>query len=125
VILHLLAMATWDGVRDRPSYAPESLAAEGFVHCTGDRDTLLAVANAFYRDAPGAHVALEIDQDALASEVRWEPPAHPDGRPAADGEPLFPHVYGPLEPAAVVAVVPLVRAQDGTFTGYGEPLTAS
>ena len=31
------------------SYAPGSLATEGFVHCSGDDETLLRVANAFYR----------------------------------------------------------------------------
>ncbi len=31
----------------------------------------------------------------------WERPAHPDGRPAEPGEPEFPHVYGPLDLAAV------------------------
>ena len=29
-------------------YEPASLTTEGFVHCTGDDDTLLAVANRFY-----------------------------------------------------------------------------
>jgi uncharacterized protein len=118
MILHLVDRATWDAVRHGATYSPPSLAREGFVHCTGDLDTMLRVANDFYRDAPGEHVVLELDETAVTAEVRWEAPAHPDGRPAEAGEPRFPHVYGPLVLAAVRALRPLERSADGTFTGY-------
>jgi len=85
------------------------------VHCTGDDDTLLAVANRFYRDAAEPMVVLTIDEGRLAAEVRWETPAHPDGRSATDDEPRFPHVYGALELAAVVAVRSMVRDERGQF----------
>ncbi len=41
-------------------------------------------------------------------------------RLAAPSEPapIFPHIYGPLNREAVVGVRKLVRAEDGTFTGY-------
>ena len=45
-------------------------------------------------------VLLEIDSDLLDVPVVEEPPA-----PGV--EETFPHIYGPLEPAAVVAVTPL------------------
>ena len=32
---------------------------------------------------------------------------------------LFPHVYEPLDLAAVVGVRRLLRDEDGTFVGYG------
>jgi uncharacterized protein (DUF952 family) len=121
VILHLIERATWDAARSSRQYEPASLATEGFVHCTADLDTLLVVANSFYQDAPGQFVALELDEDALTSEVRWEAPAHPDGRRPVADEPLFPHVYGPLDIAAVRAVRPVRRGHDGGFTGYGPP----
>ena len=125
MILHLLDAATWAAVRGDATYSPASLASEGFVHCTGDRDTLLVVANAFYRGAAGDHVALEIDEGALGSEVRWEAPAHPGGQPATADEPRFPHVYGPLDLAAVRCVIPMVRSDDGAYTGYGDPVPPS
>ena len=121
MIVHLIERETWDVVRVSRQYEPASLASEGFVHCTGDLDTLLVVANSFYQDVPGQFVALELDEGALTSEVRWEPPAHPDGRRAVDGEPLFPHVYGPLDITAVRAVWPVQRSHDGGFTGYAPP----
>lgn len=124
MILHLIDRTTWESVRGHREHAPASLAIEGFVHCTDDLDTLLVVANSFYRDA-GDLLALEIDEGALTSEVRWEAPAHPDGRPPAAGEPLFPHVYGPLEIAAVRTVRALLRDDEGGFVGYAAPDAAS
>ena len=121
MILHLIERATWNAVCGNHQYEPASLASEGFVHCTGDLDTLLVVANSFYRDVAGELVALELDEAALTSEVRWEAPAHPDGRHPVDNEPLFPHVYGPLDIAAVRAVRPVRRSHDGGFTGYAPP----
>ena len=121
MIVHLIERKTWDVVRVSRQYEPASLASEGFVHCTGDLDTLLVVANSFYQDVAGELVALELDEGALTAEVRWEAPAHPDGRRPVAGEPLFPHVYGPLDIAAVRAVRPVQRSQDGRFTGYGPP----
>jgi hypothetical protein len=121
VILHLIERTSWDAVRTSHQYEPTSLASEGFVHCTGDLDTLLVVANSFYKQVPGEFVALELDDEALTSEVRWEAPAHPDGRRPVAGEPLFPHVYGPLDTAAVRTVRSLQRDDDGGFTGYAPP----
>lgn len=120
MILHLAPAADWDAVPPGGSYAPASLAADGFVHCTGDDATLLRVANAFYRQLPGELVVLTLDETRLAAEVRWEPPAHPDpdAAPVSDHAVLFPHVFGPLERAAVVAERRLTRTPDGTATGY-------
>jgi uncharacterized protein (DUF952 family) len=120
VILHLLTRAAWDSWRGDSSYEPASLAVEGFVHCTGDDELMLAVANRFYADAIGELVVVTLDERRLTSEVRWEAPAHPDGSATATAEPRFPHVYGPLDGNAVVAVRRLVREADG-FSGY-EPM---
>jgi uncharacterized protein len=122
VILHLLSSDDWSAIRSQVSYSPDSLHIEGFVHCTGELPTMLQVANRFYSSAPGAMVVVELDEAALSSEVRWEPPAHPDGSPVGDDERRFPHVYGPLDLSAVRAVRLLVRATDGTYVGVGEPI---
>lgn len=123
MILHLASAAAWDAVPAGGSYAPDSLATEGFVHCTADDATLLAVANAFYRPVSGELVVLTIDEARLAAETRREPPADlgPGGPQHAPGT-LFPHVYGPLERDAVVLERRMVRTPDGAFTGY-EPRT--
>jgi uncharacterized protein (DUF952 family) len=121
LVLHLVAADTWRAwPRDRPYVAP-SLASEGFIHCTAEADTLLAVASARYRDEPGELLVLEIELDRLTSAVRWEPAA-PAPPPGVSRDVLFPHVYGPIELDAVVGVRRLRRAPDGTALGY-EPAT--
>ena len=121
MILHLMPRPAWEQWRDAGTYEPPSLASEGFVHCTGNDDLMLAVANRFYSGEPGEVVVVTLDEGRLTREVRWEAPAHPDGTAPTDNEPLFPHVYGPLDRDAVAAVRRLVRS-GSRFVGY-EPTT--
>jgi uncharacterized protein (DUF952 family) len=116
-ILHLMPIDAWRRWSAGGSYEPVSLATEGFVHCTGDDELMLDVANRFYAESPDELVVVSFDPDRLTSEVRWEAPAHPDGRPAGDDEPRFPHVYGPLQIEAATGVR-RVRRLDGRFVGY-------
>ena len=99
-------------------YLPRQFAQDGFIHCTSERDILLQIANRFYRESPGDFLVLVIDPARLTSELRYEPPTHASGD-AATADPLaglmFPHIYGPLNPEAVVAVRAARRATDGTF----------
>jgi uncharacterized protein (DUF952 family) len=122
VILHLVAAAEWAALCDADEYTPPSLATEGFVHCSGDDDVMLDVANAFYRQH-GEVVVLSLDEHNLRAPVRWEPPAPLP--PDWSGTPRFPHVYGPINLDAVVAVRPLRRGADGSFVGYGDGFSAS
>ncbi|MBD0744379.1 DUF952 domain-containing protein [Streptomyces sp. CBMA152] len=98
MIFHVVPLSDWNAAGTAP-YAPSSLASEGFVHCSGDRATALAIADAHYGDESAPLLVLSIDEAALGAEVRWE------GRDGA-----FPHVYGPIERAAVTGVVQLHRA---------------
>ena len=93
-------------------YAPPSLAREGFVHCTATRSTLLAVARDYYDDATPPLLVLEIDPMRLSAELRFEAPAPTPGGGTAHlaSSELFPHLYGPLDLSAVVAVGELQRA---------------
>lgn len=77
---------------------------------------MAGVANALYRGRTDL-VLLEIDPAKLRSPVRFEAPvAHPGGAsvPAGRGE-RFPHVYGPINADAIVTVLHLSPAPDGTF----------
>jgi uncharacterized protein (DUF952 family) len=114
VIHHLLAAHEWMR-RPKGAYAPESLRTEGFVHCSADLDAVLGVANRFYRGLDGDVLVLDIDEDRLTSEVRWEAAAHPDGSPSTADDPAFPHVYGSIDDHAVVSVRLLVRDPDGSY----------
>jgi uncharacterized protein len=115
VIHHLIPAADWDAAAGG-ALRPASLDSEGFVHCSPDDATVLMVANAFYRDVTGPMVVLDLHEDRLGHELRWEPPAHPDGREPSPDEAWFPHLYGPIEPTAVAGVRHVQRRDDGTYT---------
>lgn len=92
----------------------QTLDTVGFVHCSPDVHTTLAVANHLYRAAAEPMVAVELAPARLSAEVRWEAAdsAPPEGV-AADV--LFPHVYGPLEREAVIGVYYARRGISGRY----------
>ena len=118
LIYHLAPAERWRGWPAGQPYLPAEYAADGFIHCTQGDELMLEVANRFYRGAPGEFVLLVIDTERVNAPVRWEPPAHPSGEPAAPDAPLFPHIYGPIDRAAVIEVRPARRSPDGTFLGW-------
>ncbi|MFJ3882095.1 DUF952 domain-containing protein [Streptomyces sp. NPDC090077] len=102
MIFHIAPLADWSAAPESP-YAPASLAAEGFVHCSADRPTVLAIAGSHYRGVPGVLLAVELDEAALTAEVRRTGPGDP-----------YPHVHGPLNRDAVLRVWEVVRTPGGT-----------
>jgi uncharacterized protein (DUF952 family) len=109
VILHICPRADWDAAGE--VLTPASLGSEGFVHCS-DPGTVAIPASRLY---PGRTdlVLLEVDPTQVGAPVRWEPGVV-GGQVEASG-PWFPHVYGPLPRAAVVAVHAFPPEEDGTF----------
>jgi uncharacterized protein (DUF952 family) len=105
-IYHLTPTAYFNTFSPGQDYVPEPFAKEGFIHCTRGADLLAYVANNFYRGEPGDFVMLVIDVDALGSPLKYEAL----GTPAP-----FPHIYGPLNRDAIVEIVKMPRAADGTF----------
>lgn len=103
-VYHIVDRSTWEGAPAGP-YRADSLATEGFIHCS-NRDQVARVANRFYRDRVDL-VVLRIDVSKLTAPLRDED--------AGTGE-LFPHVYGPIDRAALVAVEPLTRDGAGNWT---------
>ena len=100
-----LTPADWWAASDpaAPLEAP-SLADEGFIHCTTGADELVATANRHYRDDSRPFVVLALDLDLVSAPWR-----------ADDPRGIYPHVFGPIDRAAIVAVRPMPRAADGTF----------
>jgi uncharacterized protein (DUF952 family) len=105
-IFHIVADSVWRQAVAAGSYAPPSLAAEGFVHFSY-RQQVARTANRFYADEDGL-IVIEVDPESLADPVV-------DEDLYGAGE-LFPHVYGAIKPAAAVAEHPLPRAADGSYT---------
>ncbi|MEU3316169.1 DUF952 domain-containing protein [Streptomyces sp. NPDC048387] len=102
MIFHIVPLADWSAAPALP-YAPASLASEGFVHCSADPATVLAIAGSHYREVPGPLLAVELDETALTAEVR---------RAGGPDDP-YPHVHGALNRDAVVRVWEVVRTPGG------------
>jgi uncharacterized protein (DUF952 family) len=92
-LLHITTPAAWAAAQDAGEVVADSLAAEGFVHCS-TRDQLAGTLARHFAGA-GELVLLVLDPDAVAADLRWE-----ESRP---GE-RYPHVYAPIPVTAVVAV---------------------
>jgi len=113
MIFHITSRTAWDEAQKRGDYRAESLATEGFIHCS-TLAQVLPVANNFYK-GQSELILLEIEPTLLSATLKWEPPsggAPPPG--VAEGD-MFPHIYGSINLDAVVKMVDLVSKPDGTF----------
>jgi uncharacterized protein (DUF952 family) len=125
LIYHITTRSAAQTAREIGEYRAESLASQGFIHLS-QLHQVLGVANAFYADQKDL-VILVVDPARLKSELKYEAPVHPGAASAseADSEPLreapapidqrFPHLYGPLNFDAVIKIVDLSLADDGSF----------
>jgi uncharacterized protein (DUF952 family) len=97
-------------------YIPARFGQDGFIHCTGEPDTLLAVANDYFSSVEEAVLVLVIKTARLTAEVRFEPPAPIKGSGTSHLEEtqLFPHIYGPLNLDAVTEIGALQK-NDGKY----------
>jgi uncharacterized protein (DUF952 family) len=109
VTFHLLPREEWQAQFSADHYLPETFEADGFIHCTDREAEVLAVGNRYYASDGRDYVVLSIARDRIAAPVKYEDPAR-----------VFPHIYGPLNLDAVVAVRPVRRDDGGRFVGIGE-----
>ena len=107
-ILHFCPRSAWEAARAAGSYAADTLASQGFIHCSTPEQVHVP-ANALARGRTDL-VLLEIDERRLTAPLIWEA-----GAPADPGGSLFPHVYGPIPVDAVVAVRDYPPGPDGKF----------
>jgi uncharacterized protein (DUF952 family) len=93
-IFHFINRSDLDrNLTDRELIVP-SLETQGFIHCS-KLDQVIGVAN-FIAPYDEEMQLIEINESQVLPEVRYE---NPDG-----GEVLFPHIYGPLNRDAIVAI---------------------
>lgn len=113
MICHITTRAAWDLARASGQFLSPEFGEHGFIHCSTPEQVLL-VANAFFAGQSGL-ILLVIDPARLTSPVRWESP-HSTGRlPYFTHNAVFPHVYGPIDVAAVARTIDLVPNEAGTF----------
>jgi glutathione S-transferase len=108
VTLHLCPLEVWNAQKHSGQYLPEAYLRDGFIHCTDGDDELVAVGNRYYTSDPREFVVISVDLVTNTANWKYEDP-----------ERIFPHIYGPIFPAAVVGIRPVLRDGDGTFTGIG------
>jgi uncharacterized protein (DUF952 family) len=106
--LHLVPEPAWDARNPAESYLPAAYAPDGFVHCTDGDEEMVTVATRFYRGDPRPFLLLTLDLERTGSPWRFDDPSQ-----------IYPHVYGPIDPACVIDVRRMLREADGTFTGIG------
>ena len=101
-IFHVATAADWEAAQASGSYTTSTrgrtLAEEGFLHASR-ADQWQGVLERYYADVGEPLVLLVVDADRLGVPVLEE------AVPGSDD--TFPHVYGALDPAAVVRVLPL------------------
>jgi len=105
-IYHICKRKAWDEARKNGTYKADSLAIEGFIHCSM-LDQVLRVADYYYH-AQKDLVLLVIDPGKLLPEVCLEP-----GSDKPDE--LFPHIFGPINLEAVRKVLDFKEEPDGHF----------
>jgi len=96
-LLHITTPAAWAAAQSHGALEADSLPAQGFIHLSTPAQVCLA-ADTHYQGQFGLVLLCidgdELDSDSLRFEAGSPPNAHLD----------FPHLYGPLPVAAVVAV---------------------
>ena len=104
-IYHITQLTDWEKARAAGSYRADSLASEGFIHCS-TREQVPATGLRFYKGRTDL-LLLEIEPGRLTAPLKYE---NSEG-----GQPPFPHIYGPLNLDAVERTLPFPSNPDGSF----------
>ena len=105
MILHITSWADWEQAQATGAYHGDTLATEGFIHCSTP-DQVVEVAERLFHGRDDL-VLLCITPARVEPEVRFE---------LAENGNLYPHIYGPLNVDAVLTVAALQRDDNGRFT---------
>lgn len=101
LLFHIATVDDWSSASDK--YTPSQFKTDGFIHCS----TANQVKDVAGRLFAGRNdlVILGIDLEKITAPVRYE---NLEG-----GKELYPHVYGPLDVAAVISSEPIPTGDDG------------
>jgi uncharacterized protein (DUF952 family) len=96
-LLHVALPEAWESQRATGRYRPAGFEKEGFIHCCHPRQ-LERVLRDHFKDVDEV-LLLVLDRALIASEIKYERAANDE----------YPHIYGPIEPVAVLEVIPTMR----------------
>ncbi len=94
-ILHLATSADWDA-RVGGRYQPVAYESEGFIHCC-THEQIAGVVGRYYVGRDDL-MLLTLDESKLTADLIWED--------TSGSGVEFPHIYGPIDVAAVTSVEP-------------------
>lgn len=94
VIYHITTNEEWVSAKAAGHYESASLPREGFIHCSEERQ-IPGVLQRYFSDQQNL-LRLTIETEKLTSPLFY------DWSPSI--EDTFPHIYGPLNPEAVVEI---------------------
>jgi uncharacterized protein (DUF952 family) len=101
---HLVPRDEWEAADASQSYVPCGFGQDGFVHCTDGPDEVASTANRYFAGFHGDLLALVLDRAHLTAPVRYEDPGQ-----------IYPHVYGPIDRAAIIQVRVMARDDDSRY----------
>jgi uncharacterized protein (DUF952 family) len=105
LICHITRRTDWENAVAGGGYSADSLGSQGFIHCSTPPQ-VVRVANSLFRGQADL-VLLCVDEKLVQPEIRYEN--------LRGGAELFPHIYGVLNPDAVVRVIEFPPDRDGRF----------
>jgi uncharacterized protein (DUF952 family) len=85
IIYHIVLPETWATFSDQDFYEAESLATEGFIHCSFENQ-IEGVLNRYYQGVEKVLI-LRIETDKLTSKLVNEP---------STANEIYPHIYGKI-----------------------------
>jgi uncharacterized protein (DUF952 family) len=103
MIYHMCPAEAWQAALRAGEYrGTEDDLRDGFIHFS----TAAQIAESARRHRAGQAelVLIAIESAPLGDRLKWEP---------SRGGALFPHLYGPLDPAEAASVLPLPLGPDG------------
>lgn len=104
IIFHIASPESWQQAQSTASYQSETLASEGFIHCSTVAQ-IVTVANRFFGGQEKV-LLLCIDSEKVKAEIKYE-----------ESEPnqFFPHIYGEINVDAVLKVINWQAQADKMF----------
>lgn len=91
-IYHITTAAAWEKALLEGAYTADSLATEGFIHCSTN-DQVAGVVDRYYKGQTNL-VKLTIDKSKVTSPLIFEL--------ATSINEVFPHIHGPINVSSVI-----------------------
>jgi uncharacterized protein (DUF952 family) len=93
-VYHITTEAAWTKAQEVGEYTADSLAIEGFIHCSSEAQ-VAGVLDRYYKGQTNL-VKLTIDKSKVAYPLIYEL--------AGSINEVFPHIHGPINISAVISV---------------------